>query len=89
MNWQIDFSKESIKFLGKSDLDESFIASILKKAINRLSGKANENVDLKKLKGDWLGFYRIRHGETRIIFEISFENKTIWIEKIDFRGNVY
>jgi len=44
---------------------------------------------LKKIKGDGLGFYRIRYGETRIIFEISFENKTIWIEKIDFRENVY
>lgn len=89
MNWQIDFSKDSIKFLNKNSINESEVINSLIKAINKLSGKVNENIDLKKLKGDWAGFYRIRNGNLRIIFEISFSTKTIWVENMDSRGSVY
>jgi len=45
------------------------------------------NVDVKKLKGSWTGYYRIKKGKIRIIFD--YKNKAVFIEKIDFRGDVY
>jgi len=44
---------------------------------------------VKKLKGSWTGYYRIRKGKIRIIFDVDYKNKTVFIEKIDFRGDVY
>ena len=90
MTWQISFSKGVIKFLDRSsEINEKEVVSLLKKALNRLINNSLENVDLKKLKGDWLGFYRVRRGDLRIIFEINFEKHELHAEKIDFRGSVY
>lgn len=47
------------------------------------------NIDIRKLKGEWSGYYRIRKGKLRIIFTIEKENKIIFIERIDYRGEVY
>lgn len=44
---------------------------------------------MKKLKGSWAGYYRIRKGKIRIIFDVDYKNKAVFIEKIDFRGDVY
>ena len=47
------------------------------------------NIDLKKLVGNWEGYYRIRIGKMRIIFDMSKEGKEIFVEKVDHRGDVY
>jgi mRNA interferase RelE/StbE len=44
---------------------------------------------VKKLKGDWQGFYRIRKGKVRIIFELSFEEHFVYVARIDNRGEAY
>jgi len=41
------------------------------------------------MKGEWKDFFRIRVGKIRIIFKIDFENKRIFVDRIDFRGDVY
>ena len=45
--------------------------------------------EIKRLTGDWKDFYRIRKGKIRIIFTINYESKRLYIDKIDFRGDVY
>ena len=35
------------------------------------------------------GFYRIRRGKIRIIAEFRFEDSVVFIEVIDWRGNIY
>jgi mRNA-degrading endonuclease RelE of RelBE toxin-antitoxin system len=50
----------------------------------------DSSIDLKKLKGKYRGSFRIRKGDTRIIFSISKEDElTVLVHDIDFRGNVY
>jgi len=49
----------------------------------------NINVDIKKLYGKWQGYYRLRRGKIRIIFEVNKSAKVLYIEKVDFRGDVY
>ena len=47
------------------------------------------NIDVKKLKGNWKGFHRIRVGKIRVIVEFNFESKVALIERVNFRGGVY
>ncbi|OFY67039.1 MAG: hypothetical protein A3H98_08965 [Bacteroidetes bacterium RIFCSPLOWO2_02_FULL_36_8] len=60
----------------------------LSQSIKKLQGE-NTNVDLRKMKGEWDGFFRIRTGKIRIIFKINFPIKQIYIDQIDYRGDVY
>jgi mRNA interferase RelE/StbE len=56
--------------------------------LKKLKGE-DINVDIKKLKGKWEGFYRIRFGRLRIIVEFQFQDNRVYIERIDWRGNIY
>jgi len=60
----------------------------LKNFLRKLRGE-KINVDVKKLKGNWEGYYRLRKGKLRIIFEVNKDDKSIYVERIDFRGEVY
>jgi len=88
MSWRIDFSSNSLKFLKKNNLEENFIIEKIKLVLLRFKGE-KVNVDVKKLKGKWEGFYRIRSGRLRVIAEFQFEKNRIYIEEIDWRGNAY
>jgi mRNA-degrading endonuclease RelE of RelBE toxin-antitoxin system len=47
------------------------------------------NIDIKKLKGKWAGFHRIRIGKLRIIAEFNFDELSVFIERIDYRERIY
>jgi len=88
MNWRIDFSSNSLKFLKQNNLEENFVIEKIKLALYKFKGE-NININIKKLYGEWEGFYRIRSGKLRIIVEFQFEIKRAYIEEIDWRDNVY
>ncbi|MDD5738547.1 MAG: cytotoxic translational repressor of toxin-antitoxin stability system [Candidatus Pacebacteria bacterium] len=88
MTWKINLSKEADRFLVKNRMGKEEIFEIVGNIIKKLQGE-DINVDVKKLKGKWLGFYRCRVGGVRIIFEINFDEFSVFIEVIDFRGRVY
>lgn len=46
------------------------------------------NLDIKKMSGS-PGFYRLRSGSVRAIFEVFEKQKEIWVRRIDYRGNIY
>jgi mRNA interferase RelE/StbE len=87
MKWEIGFSREAEKFLKRENIRLEAIAEI-KRFLKRMKGEP-VSVDVKKLKGDWQGFYRIRKGKLRIIFELNFEEHLIYIARVDHRGGVY
>ncbi len=87
MTWKVDFSKEAFKFINKQKIMGKVIGEI-KTFILKTKGK-DINIDIKKLTGKWKDFYRIRKGKIRIIFTINYESKRFYIEKVDFRGDVY
>jgi len=60
----------------------------LKKAIRKLEGK-EEKVDLRKMKDKWNDYFRFRLGRMRVILKFNFEKREIWVDRIDFRGDVY
>ena len=88
MNWRIDFSASSLKFLEHNNIKESFIIEKIKLALRKFEGEV-VNIDIRKLAGKWEGFYRIRFGKLRIIIEFYFETNRVYIEEIDYRGNIY
>lgn len=88
MKWLIDLSKSSLKFIKKNNINKKNIVSILIIAIKKLQGQ-NINIDIKKMSGNWEGFYRVCKGKIRILFGIFFEGLSIYVDKIDYRGDVY
>ncbi|MDO9399270.1 MAG: type II toxin-antitoxin system RelE/ParE family toxin [bacterium] len=88
MNWQINFSRESLKFLEKNNYKEDFVIEKIKIVLQKFKGE-DVNINIKKLAGEWKGFYRIRFGKLRIIAEFQFECFKIYIDRIDWRGDVY
>jgi mRNA interferase RelE/StbE len=88
MKWKIEISKASQKFIKKNNIHDADIILYLRKAIHRLQGK-EEKVDIKKMRGEWKDYFRLRVGKIRIIFKIDFEHRKIFVDRIDFRGDVY
>jgi len=87
MIWRIDYSKDAHKFIQKNKIGND-VSGELKKFLLRLKG-VDVNINLKKLAGDWEGYYRLRKGDIRIIFAIDKHEKALYVEKVDLRGKVY
>jgi len=87
MKWKVEYSREAEKFIEKQDVHTEVIEQ-LKKFLIKITG-GNVNIDLKKLVGNWDGYYRLRKGRLRIIFEVNKDERVLFVEKLDFRGEVY
>ena len=88
--WEYEFSRDSIKTLEKLD---SATVNLLKSKIKSigvwLDGEDISHADIKKLKGKWEGFYRLRVREMRVIFIFDERKKLIRIHEIGFRSDIY
>ena len=87
MNWRIDYSKDSWAFINEHSLQDKVREELIKFLVVMKRGQAPLN--LKKLEGKWKGYYRLRKGKIRIIFYINKLEKALYIERVDFRGNIY
>jgi len=87
MSWKIEYSKRADDFSEEHSIKDTVRESI-KNFILKITG-LNINIDVKKLKGEWAGYYRIRKGKIRIILKPNIESKSIFVDVVDFRGNVY
>ncbi len=45
--------------------------------------------NVKPMVGEWQGYYRIRVGDTRIIFWLDTQEMTVYVDHIGPRGDVY
>lgn len=89
----VKFRKHALKCLQKTTGDDvSQIQSQLRQLIISIEEKSIipfTELDIKKLKGEWLGFYRLRIGKVRVIFSVDFDTLDIEIYNIGFRGDIY
>jgi len=46
-------------------------------------------LDIKKMKGEWEGFYRLLDVKIRVIFTVSLDSADLEIYTIGTRGDVY
>ncbi|MEK7117639.1 MAG: hypothetical protein AAB861_02585 [Patescibacteria group bacterium] len=88
MNWNIELSPDSVKFINLNHLTHNVVTDKIKLALKKFRGE-EVNIDIRKLSGEWEGFYRIRSGKLRIIAEFQFEYYRVYIDKVDWRGNIY
>ncbi|MEA5594206.1 type II toxin-antitoxin system RelE/ParE family toxin [Rivularia sp. UHCC 0363] len=89
----IKFRKQAIKFLEKANPDD---VENIREQLNQIVIAVEElgiipftELDIKKMKGDWEGFYRLRIGKNRIIFTLDLESRDIEIYVIGSRGDIY
>ncbi|MFH0812298.1 MAG: hypothetical protein V2A69_05605, partial [Pseudomonadota bacterium] len=87
MKWRIDYSRDAEKFIEKQNI-RGEVREELTKFLMKMKGE-NVNLDLKKLSGEWEGYYRLKKGRIRIIFEPNRIEKVLFVDRIDFRGDVY
>ena len=88
MTWEIGISRQAEKFLKQHRFPDSIVIEPVRRAIQRLQGKA-VSINMKRLSGKWKDCFRIRVGKDRIIFSIDFEKQKVLIEVIDNRGQAY
>jgi mRNA interferase RelE/StbE len=86
--WRVELSKSALKQLKK--LEDKKVRKILNN-LQELEGLENplSYQDLRPLVGKLKGFYRIRIGNMRIIFELDRNNKRIGVHTIVHRGDAY
>lgn len=87
MKWLIEYSRDADRFIEAQSI-QGEVKKLIEGFLRRLRGESI-NVDVKKLKGDWKGFFRIRKGSLRIIFSVDTTQGSIYIERVDFRGDAY
>lgn len=86
--WKIDLSKQANKFIEKENIEEDKILFLIQKFINYSKG-LDENVDVRKIKGKWKGYHRVKIGKVRMILKTDFKERQILVDRIDYRGRVY
>ena len=87
-HWNVEFSKFSMKAL--AHLGGPLSSRILDR-LEKLGEAENplRHKDVRALEGKLKGFYRLRVGEFRIIFELESNNRRIGILAIVPRGKGY
>jgi mRNA interferase RelE/StbE len=89
----IKFRKQAIKFIEKADPDT---LRRIRACLNQLLSSVEEQsivpfteLDIKQMRGEWEGFYRLRVGKTRLIFAVDIASGDIEVYAIGNRGDVY
>ncbi|MDB9456484.1 type II toxin-antitoxin system mRNA interferase toxin, RelE/StbE family [Dolichospermum circinale CS-534/05] len=85
MSYSVSFESESITDL--DNLDQVVRLRILNK-IQWLSVNFEQITPLS-LTGQWLGFYKLRVGDYRVIYELDIEEQLIIIIRIGHRREIY
>lgn len=88
MKWTVDFTRDAEKFLERNHIDRREIFELIGLSVRKFKGEV-VNVNIRKLKGKWQGFYRIKRGDLRVIASFNFDSLRILVEGIDWRGNAY
>jgi len=86
MKFAIDYDKQPIKFLKQQE------KQIIKRIINKIEGTLSENQvpqNARRVQGKKDLVFRIRIGDYRVLYRISYQTTSIIIVKIDKRPKAY
>lgn len=94
MSYQLEFHPLAKKELSKLDKPAKvFIVQSLAQFIDSYNDAYEQDMmrssKIKKLKGDWQGFYRLRMRSYRVIYEKIDKKLVIYIVRIAHRKEVY
>lgn len=86
MIYKVIIHKRAVRYLKR--LSESQRQRI-KQSLRELEDGITDRVDIKAMAGQWKGYYRMRIGDSRVIFCIDKKLRTIYVDHIGARGDVY
>lgn len=92
MEVEFEYSKNALKFINKNPklLSLEEVRNLVISAVKKILKMEEINVDLKMLKGNLRGYYRIRTNKIRIIFSLTRnEIFIVFVKDIGFRGDIY
>jgi mRNA interferase RelE/StbE len=78
--------KRVIKYLTRLPGDKK---ELVKNRLRLLAEAPGQYPGLVSMTGQWKGYSRIRIGELRVIFEIDELTKTIYVDYLGPRGEIY
>ena len=78
--------KRAARYLGRMD---ARIKGQLVAKLEELAKNPGAMPGVKPMAGEWAGFYRLRHGNLRVIYLHDKANDTIIIAHVGPRGDVY
>lgn len=84
--YEIKLVRKAQKFYEKCN-DQIVVR--LNQAFEKISEQPFKGANIKKLSDYFKGSYRCNLGKLRIIYSIDKENQIVFIEVIDYRGDVY
>ncbi len=88
--WKLIVKRKAMSYLKRLPKDEQHrIAHAINNLLALLSGKLVIPPDIRPLKGEYEGFFRIRVGKYRIIYTIQENEKKLVIRAVESRGDVY
>ena len=61
----------------------------LRSKLEELARNPLSMAGVKPMQGEWKGFYRLRHGDLRVIYTIDATNDTVLVAHIGPRGDIY
>jgi mRNA interferase RelE/StbE len=92
MNLEIVYSKNADRFLSENAnrITESEVDDLIVRAVKKILKIEEAAIDIKALRGEYRGYFRIRKGKIRIVFSLKRnEIPVAFIRAIDFRKDVY
>lgn len=69
-------------------LDERIKAQLRLK-LEELASDPSAMPGIKPMQGEWKGFYRLRHGDLRVIYTFDHAQNRVVVAHIGPRGDVY
>ena len=92
MEWKLRIHRKALKFFEELSEDRK---ELVRKRLEELLEALEHGVlpyrrlDIRKLRGEWRDFLRMRVGEIRVIFLIDFDAKTVYVYHMHYRSKAY
>lgn len=83
---KIALHKQAAKYLARMD---ARIKAQLVVKLEALAANPGDAAQVKPMEGDMAGFFRLRHGDLRVIYLWDREADTIVVSSIGPRGDIY
>ena len=85
MNYSVEYEPEAI-----SDL-EKLTQAVRERVIAKINWLAEnfDQITSQPLNADLSGFFKLRVGDYRVIYEVNWEERLIFIDRIGHRREVY
>jgi mRNA interferase RelE/StbE len=85
MNYLVEYEPEAL-----TDL-EKLTKAVCERIVNKINWLADnfDQITPQPLTADLSGFFKLRVGDYRVIYEFDLEKKTIFIDRVGYRREIY